>query len=74
MSVTLIPVGMLKEYVGGQARLELATGPTVREMLEAVGIPPTLVAGVLCNDLLVSKTYHPQDGDTVKVVAVIGGG
>ncbi len=74
MSVTLIPVGMLKEYVGGQARLELTAGPTVREMLEAVGIPTALVAGVLCNDLLVSKTYCPQDGDTVKVVAVIGGG
>lgn len=74
MTVTLIPVGMLKEYVGGQGRLELAAGPTVREMLEMVGIPPALVAGVLCNDLLVNKAYRPQDGDVIKVLAVVGGG
>lgn len=74
MTVTLIPVGMLKDYVGGQGRLELAAGLTVREMLEMVGIPPALVAGVLCNDVLVAKTHRPQDGDVVKVLAVIGGG
>jgi sulfur carrier protein ThiS len=74
MGVTLIPVGFLKEYTGGQERLELAAGPTVAEMLEAVGIPPALVAGVVRDSELVAKDYRPQDGDTIKVIAIMGGG
>ena len=74
MAVTLIPVGMLKGYTGGQDRLELAAGPTVAEMLEAAGIPPELVAGVVQDGELVSKSYRPQDGETVKVLAIMGGG
>ncbi|MGA9351849.1 MAG: MoaD/ThiS family protein [Anaerolineae bacterium] len=74
MGVTLIPVGFLKEYTGGQDRLELAAGPTVAEMLEEVGIPPALVAAVVRGDDLVPKEYRPQDGETIKVIAVMGGG
>jgi len=74
MAVILIPVGMLKGYTGGQDRLELAAGPTVAEMLEAAGIPPELVAGVMRDGELVSKSYRPQDGETIKVLAVMGGG
>lgn len=70
----MIPVGMLKEYTGGQVRLELAAGPTVEEMLEAVGIPPKLVAGVVREDDLVSQDYRPRDGETIKVLAILGGG
>jgi len=74
MGVTLIPVGFLKEYAGGQDRLELAAGPTVAEMLEAVGIPPALVAAVVRGDDLVPKDYRPQDGESIKVIAIMGGG
>ncbi len=74
MGVTLVPVGFLKEYAGGRQRLELATGPTVAEMLKAVGIPPALVAGVVRDGELVSKEYRPQDGETIKLLAVMGGG
>lgn len=74
MGVTLVPAGFLKEYTGGRQRLELATGPTVAEMLEAVGIPPALVAGVVRDGELVSKDYHPRDGETIKLLAVMGGG
>lgn len=74
MAVTLIAAGMLKEYTGGRDRLELAAGATVREMLEAVGIPPALVAAVTREGQLVSKDYRPHDGETIKVLAVIGGG
>jgi len=70
----LIPAGVLKGYTGGQDRLELAAGLTVTEMLEAVGIPPALVAGVVRDGDLVSKDYRPQDGETVKVLAIMGGG
>ena len=74
LAVTLIAAGMLKEYTGGQGRMELAAGPTVREMLEEVGIPPELVAAVVREGRLVPKDYRPQDGDTIKVLAVSGGG
>lgn len=74
MSVTLVPIGMLKEYAGGEERLHLAPGPSVEEMLEMVGIPPNLVAGVIRDGDLVSQDYRPQDGDLVKILAVMGGG
>jgi len=74
MGVTLIPVGALKEYTGGRDRLELAAGPTVAEMLNAVGIPSALVAAVVQGTEIVSKAYRPQDGETIKVIAVMGGG
>lgn len=74
MGVTLIPVGALKEYTGGQDRLELAAGPTVAEMLGVVGIPPALVAAVVRGDTLVPKDYRPQDGECIKVIAIMGGG
>ncbi len=74
MSVTLIPIGMLKAYAGGQERVELAAGPTVEELLEMTGIPSRLVAGSFCNDTLVSPDYRPDDGETIKVLAIMGGG
>ncbi len=74
MTVSLIVVGLLKEYTGGQDRLDLAAGPTVAEMLEAVGIPPALVAGVSRDGVLVSKDYRPQDGETIKAFVILGGG
>lgn len=74
MAVTLIAAGMLKEYIGGRSRLELAPGSTVREMLEEIGVPPELVAVVVREGRLVPKDYRPQDGETIKVFTVIGGG
>jgi len=74
MGVTLIPVGFLKEYVGGHDRLEMAAGPTVAEMLEEAGIPSALVAAVVRGDDLVPKDYRPQDGESIKVIAIMGGG
>lgn len=74
MGVTLIPVGFLREYTGGQERLELAAGSTVAEMLEMVGIPPSLVAGVIRDGELVAKDYCPQDREIIKVLAIMGGG
>jgi sulfur carrier protein ThiS len=74
MGVTLIPVGFLKEYTGGHDRLELTAGPTVAEMLEEAGIPSALVAVVVRGDDLVPKDYRPQDGESIKVIAIMGGG
>ena len=47
---------------------------SVAEMLNAVGIPPALMAAVVRGDDLVPKDHRPRDGESIKVIAVIGGG
>lgn len=74
MSVTLILVGGLKQYAGGRERVEMAAGSTVAEVLEEAGIKPALVAAVLQGDQMVSLDYCPCDGETLKLIAVMGGG
>ncbi len=74
MSAIIRPVGTLKSYIGGQAETAVEAGRTVRETLKALGIPPEIVALVLVNDAPRDKDYVVQDGDVVKLVAVIGGG
>ncbi len=75
MSVILIPAGGLKEYADGQERIEMAAGPTVTEMLKETGIEPALVAAVLGDDdEMVNLEYRPRDGETLKLIAVMGGG
>ncbi len=72
--MTLVVIGMLREYSGGSERLAVAAGPTVAEMLEATGIPATLVAAVLKGDEIVPKQYRPLEGETLRLLAVVGGG
>ena len=74
MSVTLRPMGFLKDYVGGQEQVELVAGPTVAEMLVGLGIPPALIALVTRGQDLSSKDYRPQDGETITVVPMVHGG
>ena len=68
------PVGTLKSYIGGQTEVSVDTGRTVRETMTALGIPPEIFALVLVNDAQQPKDYVLQDGDVVKLIAVIGGG
>ena len=74
MSAILRPFGMLKTYTDGQAEVTVAAGLTIRETARAAGIPPELAALVLVNDEHQTKDYVVQDGDVVKLMAVIGGG
>jgi len=74
MSATIRPIGMLKSYLGGQSEVAVEPGRTIRETLEALGIPSAVVAGALLNDVLKSKDYCIRDGDVIKLIAVIGGG
>ncbi len=74
MPARLRPAGMLKSYVGDQAEVEVEPGRTVRQTLSDLGIPPELVALVVVNDSQQNKEYCLQEGDLVKVLAVIGGG
>lgn len=74
MSVMFRPVGMLKSYVGGQDVVAIEAGISVREALMTLGIPPELVALVVVNEEQESKDYILQDGDSVRVMALMGGG
>jgi len=74
MSAVIRPLGMLKSYLGEQKEATVEAGFSVRVTLLAIGINPDLVAGVFINDEQQTKDYVLQDGDVVKLLAVIGGG
>ncbi len=75
MPVSLRPIGHLKSQVNGQTEITVAAGLTVRAALKQVGIPPEVVALVVINGLhQTDKETILQDGDVVKLMAVIGGG
>ncbi len=74
MSAILHPYGTLKSYIGGNTEVAVESGQTVRQVLQSFGMPPEVVALVLVNDEQQSKDYVLQDGDIVKVMAIIGGG
>ncbi len=65
---------MLRDYVGGREEVAVESGQTAREMLAALKIPSQLVALVSVNGEMRDKDYILQDGDVVRVMAVIGGG
>ncbi len=74
MTATLRPLGMLKSYIGDLKETTVESGLSVREILVNLGIDPQLVAGVFVNNEQQTKDYVVQDGDVVKLLAVIGGG
>ncbi len=74
MTAIIHPYGALKAYIGGKTEIDVESGRTVRQVLQDLGMPPEVVALVLVNDEQQSKDYVVQDGDTVKVMAIIGGG
>ncbi len=74
MSAIIKPLGMLKTYIGDLKETSVEAGLSVRQTLLQIGINPDLVAGVFVNGEQQTKDYILQDGDTVKLLAVIGGG
>jgi sulfur carrier protein ThiS len=74
MPATLRPSGALRDVVGGQAEVQVEAGRTIRETLAALGIVPEVVALVVVNEEQQSKDYVIQEGDVIRVLAVIGGG
>jgi sulfur carrier protein ThiS len=67
-------IGSLKDYVGGRESVSVETGQTVRQALAALGIRPEIVALVIVNGTQQPKDYVLKSGDSVEVLAVIGGG
>jgi sulfur carrier protein ThiS len=75
MPVTLLPIGHLKSLVNGQTELTVPAGMTVREALASVQIPSEVVALVVINGVhQTDKDTLLNEGDVVKIMAIIGGG
>ncbi len=75
MPVTLFPIGHLKSMVDGQTELTVPAGISVREALALVHIPSEVVALVVINGIhQTDKDILLNEGDSVKLMAVIGGG
>jgi sulfur carrier protein ThiS len=74
MPAILRPSGALRDVIGGQAEVQVETGRTVRDTLTVLGIVPEVVALVVVNEEQQSKDYVIQEGDVIRVLAVIGGG
>ena len=66
--------GSLKDVTSGKDEYTVESGRTVRETLETLGIVPLTVALVVVNEEQQEKDYVIQDGDVIRVLAVIGGG
>ncbi len=75
MPVTLLPIGHLKSMVNGQTEFTIPAGMSVRESLVSIHIPPEVVALVVINGVhQTDKDTVLNEGDVVKLMAVIGGG
>jgi sulfur carrier protein ThiS len=74
MTVQIRPIGILKNYIGGQNQVTVEAGRTVREAIAALGMPSEIVALVMVNEEQRPKDYILREGDVVKLMAVLGGG
>jgi sulfur carrier protein ThiS len=75
MPATLLPIGHLKSMVNDQTELTVPAGISVRDALGLVQIPSEVVALVVINGVhQTDKDVLLNEGDVVKLMAVIGGG
>ncbi len=74
MSAYIRPLGQLKHLFDDQVEVQVASGQTVRALLTEKNIRPELVAGVIVNGSLQTKDYCIQEGDEIKLMAVMSGG
>lgn len=76
MSVTFLPVGLLKHYVKGASRLILEgkEGQTLEAVLQEIGLPVNVISLFLVNGDPKTKDYLLQLHDEVKLIALVGGG
>jgi len=74
MTAIIRPTSALRIYIGNKDEAVVEAGRTVRETLISLNIKPELIALVVIDGENKSKDYIIQDGDIVKVLAVIGGG
>jgi len=74
MSATIRIGASLKNLIGSKDEFSVEPGRKVREIILSLGINPDLVAMVSVNDKMQTKDYIIQEGDIVRLLAIIGGG
>ena len=76
MSITFLPVGLLKHYVKGASRLILEgkEGQTLEAVLRQIGLPVNVISLFLVNGDPKTKDYLLQPHDEVKLIALVAGG
>lgn len=77
MEVWLQVQGHLKEFfpqLSEPARIPLERPVTVREILQAAGVPAELPGSVLCGGLRVGLEHTPADGDRLIILSPLAGG
>ena len=75
MTAILYPIGHLKDMVNGQTEVTVPSGISVREALSLIHVPSEVVALIVINGIhQTDKDTLLNDGDVVKLMAVIGGG
>jgi sulfur carrier protein ThiS len=73
--VTLRPIGHLKSMVDNQTEVTVPSGISIRQALALINIPSQVVALVVINGVhTTDKETILNDGDVVRLMAVIGGG
>lgn len=75
MTATLRPIGHLKSMVDNQTEITVRSGISIREALASINVPSEVVALVVINGVhTTDKDTILNDGDVVRLMAVIGGG
>ena len=76
MSVTFLPIGLLRSFVKDAERLVLEgkEGQSVEVVCREIGLPIDLGVLFLVNGVPRSKDYLLQPHDEVKIIALVGGG
>ena len=71
--------GLLTDYLkpdrdAYSRRVEARDGETLRQILEAIGVPPGHVAVATANGDKVTLDYAPADGDEIALLPPVQGG
>jgi sulfur carrier protein ThiS len=76
VSVTFLPIGLLRSFAKGRERLVLEEkeGQSIEVVCREIGLPIDLGVLFLVNGVPRSKDYLLQPHDEVKVIALVGGG
>jgi sulfur carrier protein ThiS len=76
MSVTFLPVGLLKHYVKGASRLivEGKEGQTLEAVAKEIGLPLNPISVFLVNGDPKTKDHLLQPHDEIGLIALVGGG
>jgi molybdopterin converting factor small subunit len=76
MSITIIPLGLLKTFLKGSERLVIQgkEGKSVEAVCKEIGLPTHLDTVFIINKEIKNKDYLLQPDDEVKVLALISGG